>query len=189
MTKHTCVFVGNAFLSPVSGICVYFLRAFSLSLVSVSGTGPAQLHRWHEEGQQGQEGRFISMGDQKPRSSLGHKGGHADCWSFKNTPLDQLLHEMNSKNNNNKKKKTKALVNVKTPPPRCPSHSFQMSFSEQVRNKVRSQTHKKRADTGQSPAQNYPETCPNYLYNRVKICLIIQIRIWASWVFLFACRK
>lgn len=48
----------------------------------------------------------------RKKSSLGHINVFVDCWSFKNVPLDQLVHEMSSKN-----KENKARISVKPPQP------------------------------------------------------------------------
>lgn len=128
--------------------------SFSPAHFPGSDSTSAQLCPWQGEGSYGRRPVVISMWDQKRRSPLGHQNGHIDCWSFKDTPLNQLLHEANSKN-----KENKALVNVKPSPPLHHSWRFQMSYSKQLKNKACFYISKSSTRIRPSPVQTCPQLC------------------------------
>lgn len=118
MNSLSCVWVLGIFLTVIFSPCLSF------SDVQPSFTCDM------EEASYGRRAVLSSCQIRSTKSSLGHRTGFIDCWGFKNNPVDQLVHEMSSKN-----KEREALVNVNTPPPLCQPRSFKMSYSRRIENK------------------------------------------------------
>lgn len=109
-----CVSLKWIYISLYRFRCISY--SFSFPSLSHSNMSSDKLYQWHDEGHLWKEDLLSSCGDKMQKSSLGHRNGHTISWSYKNTPLDQLLHEINSKN-----KENKAWINVNLSQPCCHS--------------------------------------------------------------------